>query len=92
MDNTTKDQLRELVTKGFKQRYGTHPDKQALLRLLSELRRIDVAGYAGYYLMAYMIFKRNKSAQPLKATTKFTTNPSKEVRFGSSSEIWFSSQ
>ena len=57
MDNTTKEQLRELVTKGFKQRYGTHPDKQALLRLLSELRRIDVAGYAGYYLMAYMIFK-----------------------------------
>ena len=38
MDNTTKEQLRELVTKGFKQRYGTHPDKQALLRLLSELR------------------------------------------------------
>lgn len=57
MDNTTKEQLRELVTKGFKQRYGTHPDKQSLLRLLSELRRIDVAGYAGYYLMAYMIFK-----------------------------------
>lgn len=57
MDNTTKEQLRELVTKGFKQRYGTHPDKQALLRLLSELRRIDVAGNAGYYLMAYMIFK-----------------------------------
>lgn len=56
MDNTTKKQLRELVTKGFKQRYGTHPDKQALLRLLCELRRIDMTGYAGYYLMAYRIF------------------------------------
>lgn len=40
----------------------------------------------------YMIFKRNKSAQPLKATTKFTTNCSKEVRLESSSETRFSSQ
>jgi len=56
MDNTTKEQLRKLATIGFQQRYGEHPDKLALLRLLSEFRRIDLAGYSGYYLMAYRIF------------------------------------
>ena len=52
MNNTTREQLRKLATLGFKLCYGAHPDKQALLRLLSELRRIDMTGYSCYYLMA----------------------------------------
>ena len=50
------EHLKGLAKHGFIQRYGEHPDKLALLRLLSELRRIDLAGYSGYYLIAYRIF------------------------------------
>lgn len=54
---TTLEQLKSLATKGFKERYGEHPDNLALLRLLFEYRRIDVMGFTGIYLMAYRIFK-----------------------------------
>ena len=54
---TTLEQLKSLATKGFKERYGEHPDKLVLLRLLCEYRRIDVMGFTGIYLMAYRIFK-----------------------------------
>ena len=66
MNNTTKEQLRKLATLGFKLCYGAHPDKQALLRLLYELRRIDVTGYAGYYLMAYIIFNETALISGIK--------------------------
>ena len=66
MNNTTREQLRKLATLGFKLCYGAHPDKQALLRLLCELRRIDVAGYAGYYLMAYIIFNETAHLSGIK--------------------------
>ena len=66
MNNTTSEQLRKLATLGFKLCYGAHPDKQALLRLLCELRRIDVAGYAGYYLMAYIIFNETAHLSGIK--------------------------
>ena len=66
MDNTTKEQLREHATLGFKLCYGAHPDKQALLRLLCELRRIDMSGYSGYYLMAYRIFCEMASTSGIK--------------------------
>lgn len=54
---TTLEQLKSLATKGFKERYGEHPDKLTLLRLLCEYRRIDVMGFTGIYLIAYRIFK-----------------------------------
>ena len=54
---TTLEQLKSLANKGFKERYGEHPDKLALLRLLFEYRRIDVMGFTGIYLIAYRIFK-----------------------------------
>lgn len=66
MNNTTREQLRKHATHGFKEPYGEHPDKQALLRLLSELRRIDMTGYSGYYLMAYRIFCEMASTSGIK--------------------------
>lgn len=54
---TTLEQLKSLANKGFKERYGEHPDKLTLLRLLCEYRRIDVMGFTGIYLIAYRIFK-----------------------------------
>lgn len=66
MNNTTREQLRKHATLGFKLCYGAHPDKQALLRLLCELRRIDMTGYSGYYLMAYRIFCEMASTSGIK--------------------------
>ena len=57
METTTIELLKGIATKGFKERYGEHPDKLTLLRLLFEYRRIDVMGYTGIYLVAYRIFK-----------------------------------
>ena len=59
---TTLEQLKSLATKGFKERYGEHPDNLALLRLLFEYRRIDVMGFTGIYLMAYRIFKETAAS------------------------------
>lgn len=60
--NTTMELLKSLASKGFKERYGEHPYKLALLRLLFEYRRIDVMGYAGIYLMTYRIFREKATA------------------------------
>lgn len=62
METKTIKLLKELASKGFKERYGEHPDKLALLRLLFEYRRIDVMGFAELYLMAYWIFKETATA------------------------------
>lgn len=59
---TTLEILKSLASKGFKERYGEHPDKLTLLRLLFEYRRIDVMGFTGIYLMAYRIFKETATA------------------------------
>lgn len=62
METTTIELLKILATKGFKERYGEHPNKLTLLRLLLEYRRIDVMGYSGIYLMAYRIFNETTAS------------------------------
>jgi DNA polymerase III alpha subunit len=45
-----------LIAAGMKNRYGSKPSKQVLLRLLWEKRNIIDAGFVDHYIMAFWIF------------------------------------
>lgn len=58
MENETNfEMLKGFAQTGLKLRYGENPPKEAVLRLLYELRRIDLTGYADFYLMAFWIYR-----------------------------------
>lgn len=61
-DSTNMELLKGFAQKGFLLRYGENPPKEAVLRMLYELWRIDQAGYAGHYLMAFWIFRYTAKA------------------------------
>ncbi len=46
-----------LVAAGMKMRYGSNPSKQTFLKVLWEKKHIMDAGFAGYYIMAFWIFR-----------------------------------